>query len=625
MQGQFEACGRSVVFNFRPEVRGSVQGASAIADYALIGDGSSAGLVGRKGEVAWLCWPSFNSAAIFASLLGDEGNGVWRIAPTQASTVVRRYRPETLILETRFDTEDGSVLLVDFMPYQNGPRAVVRRVRGLKGTVAMTTRFAPRFQCGSLAPNYKRGGDAALSASSDGLSLTLHTSRSGLARGDETVSFLLSEGETIDFVLTDAETAARDFRGYADESENRCEKFWRGWVSRCAYEGPWREAVIRSLITLKALIYAPTGGVIAAPTSSLPECMGGSRNWDYRYCWLRDSTFTVLALLHAGYLEEAGAWVNWLIGAIDPEKERTRIFYGVVPGEEIQEFEADWLGGFNGSRPVRLGNGARDQLQLGVYGEVQDTLHQWRVKSGKAENAGWMRQCAMLKRLATLVDEPDAGIWEQRGHLERFTHSRAMAWVAFDRALATAGQFGFAADPGWKPMLMDLHDQICANGYDSKLRSFTRAYGSESLDASCLMLAMVGFLPPDDPRIVGTVRAIGEHLKHGPFVYRYDTTRENDGVGGPEGAFLPCSFWFADNLILQKDYDAAASIFEGVLTAANDVGLLSEEYDVSGKILLGNFPQALTHLGLVNTALNLTGLGPAHSRSNVSHTRDGHG
>jgi GH15 family glucan-1,4-alpha-glucosidase len=347
--------------------------------------------------------------------------------------------------------------------------------------------------------------------------------------------------------------------------------------------------------------------------------MGGHRNWDYRYCWLRDSTFTVLALLHAGYPEEAEAWINWLIRAIAPKAHRTRTFYGVIPHTEINEFEASWLSGFNGSRPVRFGNSARDQIQLGIYGEVQDTLHQWRMSVEKPEESVWQDQCDMLHRLVSLVGKPDAGIWEQRGHLEMFTQSQALAWVGLDRAIKSADRFDFTMPGDWRLTRANLHNAICTKGFDSELGSFTRAYGSRSFDASCLLLAMTGFLPADDVRIKGTVHAIRRHLSAGPFVYRYDASLENDGVGGSEGAFLPCSFWLADNLILQRHEDAAAAIFEGVLGAANDLGLYSEEYNVSCKTLLGNFPQALTHLSHIHTALNLTGVGPAHNRSKAGY------
>lgn len=587
--------------------------ARAIPDYAAIGDGNTSALIDRSGSMDWLCWPRFDSDAIFAAMIGHDGNGVWAIAPEAPFRSSRQYRDDTLILETRFETEGGAALLTDFMPYQVGSQAVIRRLRGLSGAMRMTMRFAPRFLNGSVAPRYARkcGG---LIASCKAASLVLRATRPELAQAEETASFDLAESETIDFILSDKNASPVELPAYIATAEAACEAFWRAWISKCSYDGPWRRAVARSLITLKALIYAPSGGIVAAPTTSLPERVGGSRNWDYRYCWLRDSTFAVLAFLHTGYLEEADAWVNWSLRAADPRTARTHVFYGVVPNTEIDEYEAHWLAGFNGSRPVRFGNDARTQLQLGVYGEVQDTLYQWRLASGGAECRGWAQQCTMLSRLVPVMGEPDAGIWEQRGHLERFTQSRALAWVAFDRALETADRFGFAKDPAWVSHRDALRAEVCEKGFDATIGAFSRAYGSQSVDASCLLLPMVGFLPADDPRIVGTVRAIRSRLSAGPFVYRYDARLEDDGVGGSEGAFLPCSFWLADNLILQRREDEAAAIFESVVGSANDVGLLSEEYDVSGKLLLGNFPQALTYLSLVHTALNLAGAGPAHHR-----------
>lgn len=587
--------------------------ARAIPDYAATGDGNTSALIDRSGSMDWLCWPRFDSDAIFAAMIGHDGNGVWAIAPEAPFRSSRQYRDDTLILETRFETEGGAALLTDFMPYQVGSQAVIRRLRGLSGAMRMAMRFAPRFLNGSVAPRYARkcGG---LIASCKAASLVLRATRPELAQAEETASFDLAESETIDFILSDKNASPVELPAYIATAEAACEAFWRAWISKCSYDGPWRRAVARSLITLKALIYAPSGGIVAAPTTSLPERVGGSRNWDYRYCWLRDSTFAVLAFLHTGYLEEADAWVNWSLRAADPRTARTHVFYGVVPNTEIDEYEAHWLAGFNGSRPVRFGNDARTQLQLGVYGEVQDTLYQWRLASGGAECRGWAQQCTMLSRLVPVMGEPDAGIWEQRGHLERFTQSRALAWVAFDRALETADRFGFAKDPAWVSHRDALRAEVCEKGFDATIGAFSRAYGSQSVDASCLLLPMVGFLPADDPRIVGTVRAIRSRLSAGPFVYRYDARLEDDGVGGSEGAFLPCSFWLADNLILQRREDEAAAIFESVVGSANDVGLLSEEYDVSGKLLLGNFPQALTYLSLVHTALNLAGAGPAHHR-----------
>ena len=588
-----------------------------ISDLALIGDGKCAMLVDRAGAVCWGCWPRFDSPAPFASLLGDDDNGEWRVAPAEPFQVVRQYRADTLILESRFETEQGSALLVDFMPYE-GAQALVRRVRCLRGTIAMTSRFAPRAQFGRSAPKcWSESGR--LRVAGEHLDLTLQSTQPDLAQADVVKDFQLSEGDAIDFVLSAGEAAPQDAGAFAAEAEKRCVAFWRAWVARCTYAGPWRATVVRSLITLKALIYAPSGAMVAAPTASLPEHIGGARNWDYRYCWLRDSTFTVLAFLHSGYLEEAQAWVNWFVATTKANSGRLYPFYGVAGTETIEEMEAEWLSGFANSRPVRFGNAARRQLQLDVYGEAQDAIFQWRVAADRKGDFGWPQQVRMLNHLSGLVDQPDCGIWEQRGHRELFTQSRALAWVAFDRVRRSAARFGLSPPSDWERRAAGLHEEICARGYDEELGSFTRAYGSQSLDASCLLIGLVGFLPAGDPRLVGTLQAVRQRLGHGPFVRRYDTDRERDGVMGKEGAFLACSFWMADNLVLLGRRDEAAAIFEQVAGVANDVGLLSEEFDVSGRRLVGNFPQALTHLALVHTALNLTGDGPAHRRASSDY------
>jgi GH15 family glucan-1,4-alpha-glucosidase len=585
-----------------------------IADLALIGDGESAMLVDRAGAVCWACWPRFDSPAIFASLLGDENNGEWSLAPAGPFRSTRRYLGDTLILETRFETEDGAALLTDFMPYQRAPRALVRRLRGLSGRISMRTRCAPRAGSGRSTPRCLKEGDR-LRIEWEDFALALQSTRPDLARVEEAATFQISEGETVDFLLTESATSVTEIDSFAAEAEKQCASFWSAWAARCAYAGPWRAAVMRSLITLKALIYAPTGAMAAAPTSSLPEHIGGSRNWDYRYCWLRDSTFTVLAFLHAGYLEEADAWVKWFLGAARAGRGRIQPFYGVTPADMLDETEAEWLSGFADSRPVRFGNAARRQLQLGVYGEAQDALFQWRAANGGRGEVAWPQQVRMLNHLIALIDQPDCGIWEQRGHREFFTQSRALAWAAFDRVGRSAAGMGLSAPSEWAQRASALHEEICRRGWDPELQSFTRAYGSRSLDASCLLIGLVGFLPPDDPRIVGTVEAIRSRLGVGPFVWRYDTDVEQDGKSGDEGAFLACSFWLADNLILRGRRDEGAAIFEEVAASANDVGLLAEEYDVSSRRLLGNFPQALTHLALVHTAFNLTGDGPAHRRA----------
>ncbi len=588
-----------------------------ISDLAMIGDGKCAMLVDRAGAIAWGCWPRFDSPAPFASLLGDDDNGEWRIVPEESFNVSRQYQPDTLVLETRFETERGSVSLIDFMPFE-GAQALVRRVRCRRGTVPMTSRFAPRAGFGRSAPKAWRE-DGRLRVAGEQLDLTLQSTRPELAKPDARIAFELSEGEAVDFVLSAPEDAPEDAGVFAAEAERRCAAFWRAWAVRCTYIGPWRAAVVRSLITLKALIYAPTGAMVAAPTSSLPEQMGGERNWDYRYCWLRDATFTIMAFLHAGYLEEAEAWVNWFVAATKANSGKLYPFYGVNGAEVIEEREADWLSGFDHSRPVRFGNGARRQLQLDVYGEAQDAIFQWRAAADRKGDFGWAQQVRMLNHLSGVLDQPDCGIWEQRSHREWFTQSRVLAWVAFDRVQRSAARFGLSAPSDWETKAAGLHEEICSRGYDPQLGAFTRAYGSKSLDASGLLIGLVGFLPACDPRLVGTLEAVRKNLGDGPFLRRYDTEREQDGMTGREGAFLPCSFWMADNLVLLGRRDEAAAIFEQVAGVANDVGLLSEEYDVSGRRLLGNFPQALTHLALVHTALNLTGDGPAHRRASSDY------
>ncbi len=586
-----------------------------IDDYGLIGDGNSAALVGRGGAVEWLCWPRFDSQAVFAALLGDESHGHWTIRPAVPHKTARRYRTNTLILETRFECEIGAVELTDFMPYGAEACTLIRRVRCVHGRVPMTMTFAPRFASGAERPHYART-HAGVVAKGGSIALALSSARAGLCRGEDPDEFQLDEGETLSFILASPDERIADPQHYAARAQAECEAFWQQWSARSRYEGPWRAEIQRSLITLKALIYRPSGGIIAAPTASLPERMGGARNWDYRFCWLRDSTFTVLALLHAGHREEARAWVKWLRSAVAPSVETTRTLYGITRNEGIAETEAPWLPGFNDSTPVRFGNDARNQLQLDIYGEVQDTMHQWRALADPKDRTGWSDQCAMLERLCGLWTRPDAGIWEQRGRPECFTQSRAFAWLAFDRAVKSVERFGLDGPvEKWRAQRERIHAEVCGLGFDPELNAFTRAYGSRSIDAASLLVPMVGFLPPNDPRVVGTVEAVRNNLGEGPFLYRYDQAREDDGVGGKEGVFLACSFWLADTLILQRREDEGAGLFEQILGAGNDLGLFAEEYDPSEKTLLGNFPQALSHLSLLHTAFNLTGAGPAHSRS----------
>jgi GH15 family glucan-1,4-alpha-glucosidase len=584
--------------------------ARTIADYGLIGNGRTAALVRNTGALEWLCWPRFDSDACFAALLGAERHGHWTIAPAVPCRVTRRYRDGTLVLDTTFETDTGRVTLTDFMPMAGNP-AVVRILSCSRGHMPIRADFAPRFDNGKTTPTILRAGST-LVARTAGLELVLQCSRPDFL--EEHGRFQMSAGQEVAYVLS--AQALPGITGDVQRVLRETEEYWRQWCAKCTYDGPWRDTVVRSLITLKALIYAPTGGIVAAPTTSLPELYGGSRNWDYRFCWLRDSTFTVLALLHAGYRDEARQWVSWLLGAIGPRSDNVQPVYGIRGNADLPEYEASWLPGFRGSCPVRFGNAAYLQFQLDVYGEIQDTLHQWRALGGTAVQSSWGKQCELMARLETMWQEPDAGFWEQRSDPQKFTQSRALAWVAVDRAIQSVEQFGFDGPvERWKALRKTIHEEVCGKGFSSRLNSFTRFYGPETVDASLLLLPIVGFLPPDEPRMVGTVDAIKNHLMRDGFVYRYDQTREDDGIREHEATFLPCCFWYADNLILQGRRDEAAALFEKYLGAGNDLGLFPEEFDVSSKTLLGNFPQALTHLAIVHTACNLGGTGPAHSRS----------
>jgi GH15 family glucan-1,4-alpha-glucosidase len=587
----------------------------AVSDYAFLGDGRTAALIDKNGDVAWLCWPRFDSNACFAAILGGNQFGHWSVAPTSKFSSRRHYLEQSLILETTFESETGTARLRDFLCFASEAQRFVRIVTGVSGTVVLKQIFAPRSGNGKYEASIRRVGED-LIADGASPSFRLQSSRPSALSGEE---FTVGKNDEVTFVLSDEHARSFEAAATAQKCFEEETRFWSDWCAHCTYEGPWRSVVMRSLIILKALIFAPTGGIIAAPTTSLPEEIGGRRNWDYRYCWLRDSTFTVLALLHAGYKDEAAAWVAWLQNAVAPDKLRTQPVYGVAGEKQLQETEADWLPGFCGSRPVRFGNDAYRQYQLDIYGEVQDTLHQWRRLGGTRVASAWPMQCEMLGRLEALWQQPDDGIWEQRGHPECFTQSRGMAWAAVDRMIKSAEQFGFDGPlDSWRELRSRIHSHVCENAFDENLNAFTRSYGSHSLDASTLLLPMVGFLPADDPRMRGTVDAVIRHLGHDGFIYRYDQSREDDGIRQDEGAFLPCSFWLADNLILQKRFDEAAVLFENVLGAENDVGLLSEEYDPSARMQLGNTPQALAHLSLVHTALNLRGHGPAHSRAGIT-------
>jgi len=581
-----------------------------IEDYALIGDCEAAALVGRDGSIDWLCWPRFDSDACFAALLGTPEHGRWVIAPTDPNAkVTRRYRKDTLILETRFETTDGAVTLIDFMPVRDEHSNLVRIIVGERGEMRMRGELVIRFGYGAVVPWVSRTEDRALRAISGPDMLLMHAPLELRGEDLKTVAeATVTAGQKIPTVMTyspshlPAPTPVDPWEALA-----RTERYWTEWAAKCRHVGPARDVVVRSLITLKALTFAPTGGIVAAPTTSLPEQLGGVRNWDYRYCWLRDATLTLLALMNAGYYDEAQAWRDWLVRAAAGSPEQTQIMYGIAGERRLTEWEVPWLPGYENSRPVRIGNAAHGQLQLDVYGEVMDALHQGRRGGLAASESGWALQLALLAHLEKVWREPDQGIWEVRGPPCHFTYSKVMAWVAFDRMIKSAETFDL---PGpidhWKAVREEICDDVIAHGFDRELGSFVQSYGSKELDASLLLLCAVGFLPPHDPRIRGTVAAIERHLLVDGYVLRYHSARTEDGLPPGEGAFLACSFWLADAYVLLGRIEDAWRLFERLVARCNDVGLLSEEYDPSIDRLLGNFPQAFSHVALVNTAANLT-------------------
>ena len=596
-----------------------------IEDYGLIGDCETAALVGRNGSIDWLCWPTFDSDACFAALLGTDSNGRWLISPRgEVKTSSRRYRGDSLILETRFETVNGVVDLIDFMPPRGHASDVIRLVRGVSGTVAMRTELVIRFGFGLDIPWVKRSEDrTALLAICGQDMAVLRTPVETHGENMTTVAdFEVRAGETVPFVLTygpshlptpgplDPELALRE-----------TEEFWREWCSHCTCEGESRDSVLRSLITLKALTFAPTGGIVAAPTTSLPEKLGGARNWDYRFCWLRDATFTLLALMNSGYNEEAMAWHNWLLRAAAGAPAHMQIMYGIMGQRRLLEWEADWLPGYEGSLPVRVGNAAHAQLQLDVFGELMDAFHQARMSELKLDDGSWDLECSVLDHLAEVWDHPDHGIWERRGEGRHYVFSKVMTWVAFDRAIRSAQTFGFQAPlERWQNLRETIHRDVCEKGFNSELGSFVESYGSRLLDASLLLLPAVGFLPAADRRIGGTIAAIEQHLMRDGFVLRHDPREVSSEVPPIEGAFLACTLWLADAHVLAGDIARAQVLFERVAGIANDLGLLAEEYDPGLRRQTGNFPQALTHIALINTAHNLaaakqTGQTPAMQRS----------
>ncbi|MEU7643739.1 glycoside hydrolase family 15 protein [Streptomyces huasconensis] len=585
-----------------------------IEDFALIGDHQTAALIGRDGSLDWLCLPRFDSAACFAALLGDEENGHWRIAPKDAAACTRRaYRGDSLVLDSEWDTAEGSVRVTDFMPQRDRAPDVVRIVEGLKGSVTVRSTLRLRFDYGSVVPWMRKvDGHRVAVAGPDSVWLRSEPEVRTWGHDFGTYSeFTVEAGQKVAFVLTwhpSHEPRPPVVDPY--ESLRHCLEDWHAWSSRCQYDGPYRDAVMRSLITLKALTYAPTGGIVAAPTTSLPEEIGGVRNWDYRYCWLRDATLTLGALLMAGYLEEAEAWRDWLLRAVAGSAADLQIVYGLAGERRLPEYEVPWLSGYEGSAPVRIGNEAVEQLQLDVYGEVIDSLALAHRSGLTTRPPGWNLQLSLLEFLREKWREPDQGLWEVRGPGRHFVYSKVMVWVAADRAVrALEENPELRGDPDrWRQLRDEVHREVCEKGYDPQRNTFTQSYGSTELDASLLLIPHTGFLPPDDPRVIGTIDAVRADLTHHGLLRRYTSDqKEIDGLPGTEGTFLVCSFWLVDALHMTGRTKEACELFEHLISLRNDVGLLAEEYDpVSGR-QLGNFPQAFSHIGLVNTALALFG------------------
>ncbi len=580
----------------------------AISDYALIGDLQTAGLVHRDGSLDWLCLPEFDSPACFAALLGDEGNGHWRIAPDGVDVASeRRYRGDSMILESEWATESGRVRVIDLMPPRGGAPQVVRIVEGLEGTVEMVSTVRFRFDYGHVVP-WLRHPDGLVVAVAGPDAVWLRTPAELISEDYATVArFTVSRGDRVPFVLTWAPSHVdAPERADAEQSLAETEGFWQSWMNNGSYDGPHAVEVRRSLLVLKTLTHNPTGGIIAAPTTSLPERIGGDRNWDYRFCWLRDATFSLQALLGCGYLDEAAAWRHWLLRALAGDPGELQPMYTLTGARRMQEWEVPWLSGFAGSAPVRVGNGAAGQRQLDVWGEVLGGLDLARAHGIRDGDPTWRMQVATLDHLAGVWREPDEGLWERRGAPQHYVHSKVLAWVAFDRMARAVDKTGRDGDAvGWRRIADEIHAEVCDRGFDSARNTFTQYYGSDELDAATLLLPKVGFLPGDDPRIVGTIDAVHEELSRDGLVRRYSTESVDDGVGGNEGTFLACSFWLVEALVSAGRTESAETLFERLLAVANDVGLLAEQYDPDADQLLGNFPQAYSHVGLINAALAL--------------------
>lgn len=584
---------------------------SRIEDYGMIGDCETAALVGRDGSIDWLCLPRFDSESCFAALLGEAKNGRWQITPQAPAEVTdRRYRNGSLILETTFTNAEGSVLLIDFMPPKGNASDVIRIVVGVEGRVKMRSELVIRFDYGRTIPWVSRLENGVLRAIAGPNMLLLDTPVSLRGEDMKTIGeFTVSAGDKVPFVLTHAPSYLPAQKSPDPFSAlNDTEQFWRKWSSTCKGAGKWSEAALRSLITLKALTFSPTGGIVAAPTTSLPEKVGGSRNWDYRFCWVRDATLTLLALMGSGYFQEASAWREWLVRAVAGNPSQLQIMYGVAGERRLSEWEVPWLKGFASSKPVRVGNAAHSQLQLDVFGEMMDALYQARRGGLPESEPAWDMECALLEHLTSIWRQPDSGIWEIRGEPRHFTYSKMMAWVAFDRGIKSSQEFDLSGPiEDWRRVRDDIHHDVCTHGYDRDLGHFVQAYGGTEVDASLLLIPSIGFLPPTDRRVRATIEAIERDLLVDGFVRRYDTSRAaDDGLPPGEGMFLACSFWLADAYQMLGRVEDAEKLFERLLALRNDLGLLSEEYDPGQRCLVGNFPQAFSHISLVNTAHNLS-------------------
>jgi GH15 family glucan-1,4-alpha-glucosidase len=603
------------------------QGSQALAiarieDYALLGDTHSAGLVSRDGSIDWLCLPRFDSGSVFAAILDERTGGRWRIAPAGDFSSSRRYRKDTLVLETVFETASGSAVVIDCLPIEEHsdpamPRqvfpheVVVRIVRGLEGNVALSMLYEPRFDYGYVTPWFRKQDDGVEAVGGPDAFVLRGQVPLQIDDCSVTADFEVDEGQSVAFIAAYRPSHVKPETPVApDDCDHLVEvttEYWRRWAARCSHDGPWREEVMRSLLTLKALTYSPTGGIVAAPTTSLPEALGGVRNWDYRYCWLRDATFTLDVLLDHGFTAEAQEWRSWLLRAVAGEPEDLQIMYGVRGERRLLEHELDWLEGYEGASPVRAGNEAHDQFQLDVYGEVMDSFHSARRAGLETDDAAWALERNIVEFVCARWKEPDEGIWEVRSGREHFVHSKVMAWVAVDRGIKAVEHWGKEGPVArWREVRDLVRSEVLERGYNSERGTFVRAYGSSQLDAALLMLPLVGFLPAADDRMRRTIDAIAEELVSDGLVLRYHSSEASDGLPAGEGTFLMCTFWLADCFMLLGRLDEARAMLERLLGLSNDVGLLAEQYDTHAKRLVGNFPQAFSHTGLVTTAAALT-------------------